>query len=324
MKKKKLAPGFQKKAQKRPPKKKGGMSQFYKKWDPLQPIRGKTAKREVNAATRLEFDPQKRQLQGEMLGSDRRQGEIDSWYANYQNEVARLRGEAQGAYDKAAGAITSLSQQNASQDAANQRQISDQARQDAELRGATYDDSGSKTAAAAANARQNLLATVHGTVQGQGANQYAHMTNRQAIAGTSQREAKDAEYKRRWGLDQDARELAKKEGDFRVDFLRTLREDERRYQVEKAASKVDKYEARTDRKKAKETARSNRAGEKIDLLEEQGRNKRNTQDEKGQNKRNKADNEAARKKQEDKQRFDKKENQKDRRADKKKNRKRKV
>ncbi len=320
----------------RPVKKKQGNrgDQFWKKWNPLAPKTGKEGKRELNAADRLAHESLDRELRREHAGSGERSAAIDrlyqshqatlsgrqasdtaeqdKWYADYQAKLAQLRGETQGAYDKAAGSIQQFSQQSGAQDTANRQQMTDQARKDAEIRGVEYNPQGAQDATNASNARQNLLNAVHGTVQGQGANQFASMTNRQAIAGTSQRETRDKTSKfyneasasglrshsrdraeediRRRGIDEDLRELARERGDFRVDFLRQLREDERKYSIEKSAAKVDKMGARTDRYKAKETGRANRAGEAQDRREEAGRNRRNTEDERGQDRRNRQDN----------------------------------
>src|SRR5512139_567748 len=272
---------------------KGGSGDFWKKWDPLQPKTGKSAKAELNAATNLEFQGLRRQLQSEVSGSDyRRNVEIPKWYGDYQNELAKVRGDSNAAYQAVGNDLNALGKQNASNDAARSKAQEDRAQADAKMRGATYDPSASKGQDAASSARQNLLATIQGTIKGQQASNQAYSSNTIGNAKQAQGEADQREYTNRQNLNSDARALAQKEGDFRVDFLRNLTDTERKYQIEKAAAKVDKFKSRTDRKKAKISAQNNKrttstsaANNKRTTSTSAANNKRTTSTSKGNNKR---------------------------------------
>jgi hypothetical protein len=245
-----------------------GLSAYFKNWDALAPLEGKTLQRELNAADRLAHKPLARQLGAEMRGSENReQNEIPAWYKDYRNEVARLRGESAAEYDRASKDISAFSQQAGAQDSDNREAMMKRLQSDAAIRGGGVEQSVESDNANASNARQALLSTVHGAIRGQGANQYANMTNRQAIGHMREREEQKSEHQRQLGISEKQRDLAKSRGDFRVDFLRQRREDERRYHVEKAAARTDKFEAR-------EAARANRADERQDARNESGRNYR--------------------------------------------------
>lgn len=265
------------------------MTNYFKKWDPGQPLRGKAARRELGAATRLEFDPQKRELNRSLAGSDARQGQIDQWYNEYKTHVQQLQGNTQQGYNDAAAQGAAFSQNAGAMDAANRQNIEDAGRRDAAMRGQDYSPAGAIDATNAADARQKLLQAQQARVATQGANQNAYGNATQAAVQHQGIEQHTAEQGRKAMLESDARELAAKEGDFRVDFLRQLREDERKFQVESSAAKVDKYKAKTGRFTAKETGRHNRSTESQNALNEQGRNSRNSQTVGAQNWRNRKD-----------------------------------
>lgn len=265
-------------------RKKGG--KFWKNWNPMEPLRGKSAKREINARTRLEFDPLRRQLQRELGASNYRIGaEIPTWYQNYQNTLGQLQGQSGAVYDQASQQMGQASQQAAQQDTAARGQLADKLQKDAALRGGRVDPGVYQSSLGAQNARANLLTQMQGTMQGQKANQQGFMSNQRAIAGQAQREAMDREMMRYREIESDQRKLARDRGDYKSQLLGELREAERKYGLEKGALGIDKQKLkldaskfrkghRLDKRTQRERERANREKERQDRREEKGRNRR--------------------------------------------------
>lgn len=284
-------------------KKKGGGINF-KNYDPAAPLTGKNLKRELNAYLRTQTDPLKRQLNAEEQASLHRQNaQLPAWYQGYQSDLARLRGESQGAYDAATARVAEFSNQGAAQDADSRQGAEQRAMADAALRGVAFDPSAFQGQIEAEDARRNVQTSTLGTLAGQGANQFSYLTNRQGIAGQQQIAEMQNEGLRRRKVTEDKRELASKKGDLAAEFLRQAREDERKYLLEGKALSLDKREEKGRNFRANLTAATSIANSKRSSKTSR-KNSQRTQ--KGQNQR-----------QEDEQRFDKKQGKLDRRAEKK-------
>ena len=264
--------------------------------DPTAPLRGKDLKRYINAADRIQNRPLARQLAAEHKASRFRETqEIPAFFQQYQNDLARLRGETEAKYGAAQGAIQNAATLAGQQDASNRAAMEQRAMADAQMRGVAYDPSTLASVANAEAARQHVAASTLGTVAGQGANAFARNTTAQGIAGLQAIEQRGTEAARRRKIEADRRELARSRGDYKYQTLRDIIESERKYDTELKAVRSDKAIAKMEERgrnsRAALSAATSRANARLS--------------QKGQNRR-----------QEDDQRFDAKQKRKDRKADK--------
>lgn len=217
----------------------GGSNKGGKKKPPFDltaPLDRKTFNREMRAAERLQFRPLQRQLNREHSAQKfRAYDENDAWYKAYQADIAALRGQAAGVTGGILDRVQAAQTAAGDQDASNRNAMMERLARDAQLRGAVLDPNVELGQVNAEAARANAAMTMLGTLGGQGANQQNYLINRQMIAGQAQREARDRELARLRGIDEDKRALARERGDFRTDFRRTAREDERKYALENRA-----------------------------------------------------------------------------------------
>ncbi len=295
-KKKQVDPGFNKPTGQnkgQPKKKPNKLPYLDKNFDPLSPRTGKQAKRYINSAVRLETNPLKRQLGSELRASqDRENRIIPQWFQGYQDNLARWRGESQGAYDAATQKVADFSNQGGAQDAANRAGMEQRAIADAQSRGVAYDPSVFEGQANAESARHNVQTSTLGTLAGQGANQFGYLTNRAASASQAENEQRNNQNLKSRSIQSDQRALASEQGDLARKLMDEMTESERKFYLEGKALQGDK---------AAEKGRNWRARLSADTSV-----KTAGMSQKGQNKR-----------QEDKQRFDKKQSYKDRLAAKK-------
>ena len=106
------------------------------------------------------------------------------------NPPGPASGQTAEGYAQAGQSLQGLSAQTGQMDAANRQNIEDAGRKDAQVRGVEYSPQGSMDATNAAAARQNLLTTMQGVTQGQGANVNAYGNARIGAAHQQQGEEK--------------------------------------------------------------------------------------------------------------------------------------
>lgn len=260
----KVDPGFRKPTRPKNPQapKKSKLPYLDDNFDPLSPRTGKQAKRYINSAVRLETNPLKRQLGAEYRASSDRENRIlPAWFQGYKDDVARWRGESQAASNAAVDRVAEFSNQGGVQDAANRAAMEQRAMQDAQMRGVAYDPSAFQGQANAEAARHNLQTSVLGTLAGQGANQFAYLTNRLGIAGQEELAQRQNQNLRTQKIRSDQRELARSQGDLARKLMDEMTESERKYLLEKGSLKLDNKKLKQDYL--------------LESMKEQGRNQRN-------------------------------------------------
>lgn len=218
-------------------------------WDLTAPLTRKTFNQERKSATRQEFRPLERQLDSEYQASTNRQNnEIPAWYAGYQADLSKLRGETQGAYDKANAQVQDFSQKGAAQDASNYAAARDTLAKDAALRGTTVDPSLDVGQNAAQSARNNVQTSTLGALGSQGANHFGYLSRQIGNAGLQGIEQRNQESNRRGKISADQRELALKKGDFQTQYLADARESERKYGLSKETLSGQNWRAKLSSK----------------------------------------------------------------------------
>src|SRR5262245_40151321 len=98
----------------------------------IDPLNRRRFRREMRAAERLEYGPTLRAMRSAYQASAFRENQqLPAWFQNYQNQLASLRGESQGAYDHALAQIQGYGAQIAGQDLAQRQAVQAQLAQDA-------------------------------------------------------------------------------------------------------------------------------------------------------------------------------------------------
>lgn len=199
-------------------------------WAPPKTERG--AMRQAFKETRPEYLPVKRQLRGEMKASNRRVGEIGSWFDAYLKEVAGGQAATQQAYADAATQTGGMLSQASAVDSANTQRLNQEASQSAALRGQTAPTAEFTGRANAAQAQRNYLGAAMGGVNAQrGANQYAYLTEQKRIGAGQKVKSMMDERSRGRSIAKDLLAAKKEQGAQASKNLRENREGVREYML---------------------------------------------------------------------------------------------
>lgn len=226
------------------------IQKLVKGYNPNAPLTGKQLVNELTAAVHLQYDPTEREIGRQIAASnDRATRILPAYYQDYEAALARLRGESDAKYQQVGQQIQNDANQSAQQDTAGRQAVADQLAHDAALRGQPVDSSILTTSANAAGARRDAANATYGTVAGQGANQFAYLTNQQGIAHQAGHEAGETELARqRNKLLPDLMKLQKDKGDFAVQFLQNARDNAQKLAIEKATIGAQNYRAQLSAK----------------------------------------------------------------------------
>lgn len=203
---------------------------------PLTPGR---AGRQAQHETALAYNETQRQNANLIRGSAQREKQVGDWYKTFADEIAASRNEVSGAYDKAGQAIQGTMASGAAADSARQAQLGQEAAQFSQLTGAPQNTTNRATSAAAANGRQITGAALAAPVAAQGANSFAYFTNQKNTASGEGLSQKQKEHQRTIGLQQDRKALLKEKGNYRATKLDELREKDRNYKIQQAATQLE-------------------------------------------------------------------------------------
>lgn len=200
------------------------------------PLDPKTFRREVRSSVRLQTRPLERQLQSEFQGSvNRQQAEIPAWFGDYLQKVQGSAQNTQNAYNQVNANFGNYLQNANTSDTAARDKVNQQAQADAAQRGANVSSVAADQAANASARRADLGAFQGGVLGTQGANAYAYLQNRGAIAGREQIDQQQQEALNRRKISSDQRELAQKKGDIANQTRQDLRKAERDYKIQRMA-----------------------------------------------------------------------------------------
>lgn len=196
----------------------------------VEPLTGKAYRQERRAAEREQFQPQARQLQGETRAEKEFRKRARDYFDNYEEAVQAAQQSTTSAYSDALNKATAQSQQAQATDTALRAELEAAARQDAQLRGATYTPSATSTQAA--SNRSDSAALMAGKIAAQGATQAAYLSDKQRIGeGEAANQLLRSQARSR-SLNSDKRDLAKMRSAFRKDYRARARETERAFYLE--------------------------------------------------------------------------------------------
>ena len=204
-----------------------------------RPLRGKQMRREMNAATRLQFGDQQRQILGQQRASAARTQDLGDWFGEYQRQLASANQATTAGYQDAEARMAARAAQARQQDMTMNDAAMAQARADAAQRGVAFDPSAFQQGGQAASFRQGQDNTLADLTALQGQNQAAYMNDKSRIGQGELINQRLAEAARARGYENDLVNLAKDKGAFRVDFRNKSRQQERDYMNQKAQMGLD-------------------------------------------------------------------------------------
>ena len=240
-----------------------------------QPLTPKLLARETEAATKLQFGDQEREIQGEQRASDLHNQRIGGWFNEYQAKVREAQQRTAAVYGQQQASMQAASLQAGQQDNAQLQQLQGQGQADAANRGAVMDPGASAMAQQAIAARGTTNATQSNLVGSQGANQSAYLIDRERIGARSGIEERGKESSRRRTLDRNMREVQKDKGEFKVKYKSEARDKERKSQLEQM---VFAGEMAQNQQKAEGDAAALRSSERKSSAERKSRERINRQD----------------------------------------------
>lgn len=217
-----------------------------------KPLTRKRSRRELKAATRLAFGPQKRALKKEIKGTRLSKKRIRQYFPNYRESIGEAASRTQAAYGQAQQEIGAASQSAANFAEQVRQRMAQEAMEDAARRGVAYDPSGSQTGAQANLARMNTANVLRGVTSAQGASQQAMFADKGRIAQREKIEQLLRADARKRSLQGERRDLLRDQGAFRADQLRQMRGEERDYLLGLMAAgepgKARRFQAKENRK----------------------------------------------------------------------------
>jgi hypothetical protein len=188
------------------------------------PLTRREFKREAKAASRLAFQPEKRELAAESRAEKVGRKRMRGYFQAYGQAVKSANTETSAAYNDALSKITAQGNAAALVDDSLRQSIESEAARDAASRGATYTPS-AQAASAIANRRAGS-ATIGSLTAGQGARQSAYLIDKKRI-GEGERVNQLLRSKARSrSLNADKRALAKSKRDFLTDYESRARDTE--------------------------------------------------------------------------------------------------
>lgn len=198
-----------------------------KQYDPLAPITGLREKQEMKSAERLEFGPRAQELRQAISNQDQTTADraryYDDWRQALRESTARVNETNRQNVEATEGRVDSSYQQDAAGVAARDAAASETA---AKLgRGAVQSNEGAR-AVEAQRSQGNQSAA---TLRGQAGADTKYMELRGVNAAQAKTEDQGRLASKREKLRQEQKSMARERGDFRVDFRRKTRQDEREY-----------------------------------------------------------------------------------------------
>lgn len=215
-------------------------------FDPLAPITGRQFNRELRANTRLQFGDETRQLQSERRISDQAQANIPAWFAGYQAQIAQARGQATGYAQAAQQAAYNQANQAALQGGQQVQQQQAQGQQQANKLGVNFNAQPYADAGQAVAARQGAQTQFGTAIGAQGVAQNNYLADRGRVAAGQGVQAQLDELGRRRNIEQEAKDLARKKGDFKYKFRGDVRASERQWAGEQEVFGLNALKEKND------------------------------------------------------------------------------
>lgn len=217
----------------------------------------KQFRREVQAAARLQFQPQRRALRAEQRAErELRNRRIPGYFAEYDQAVQNASTATDAAYDQALATISKTTAASSAQDNAVRAKMDAEARADAARTGTTYrptTDSAQASASRRATSDQFAALTAN-----QGATEQAYLADKRRIGTGEKVNQLMKSHDRSRTIRSDKRALAREVGAFKVDQRRQIRSDERNYDLQLKTLASDKRGQNTQLAVAKQYGKNKR------------------------------------------------------------------
>jgi hypothetical protein len=211
----------------------------------------KDVRREVRAATNLEFRPLQRQLGGEVRASRQRERDIGSWFGQAGRQIRRVTRATGRDYRNTGKQVRNDIASATGASALTTAALNAQDAELAKLTGAAYDPSASQTSQAAAAQRALLQTSIGGMLRAQGASQKGYLRGQRVNTRREGIHQRLLEGKRRQSIRDDQREVARARGEFARTERGRIRGEERDYQIERMAFTTPSQYDRTVRQQSR-------------------------------------------------------------------------
>jgi hypothetical protein len=208
-----------------------------------EPITGKRARRISKAEAFTAYRPTERQIQSEIKGSAIQGRNLGHWYNTFAQQLDQSRQQTAAAYQQANADLQGV--MNTANVAAQQvgSGLSQEAAQRQATTGIEGDPRISAMRQAAAAQSASFGAALQAPMIGQAANQFAFQTNQADYSRREGLEQRLKERRRREAKQADLLALRKERGQYRITKLDELRKAERDYQIQRAATGIDRRKA---------------------------------------------------------------------------------
>jgi hypothetical protein len=199
------------------------------------PYTPRQAKKVAKAQVGTEYRPTERQIAGEIRGSKKREGEIQDWYTQLENQYAQGAQQAASAADAANAATAAGLQQSSANTASLLQGLAAKDSAFATQVGGPTNTAGQQTEAEAAAAAERLRAALQAPIAAERANNIASYGSKGAAAALAGIQAHKEEGGRRRKEQADLRALKGEHGAAITKALQALREQDQTYTTQQAA-----------------------------------------------------------------------------------------
>ncbi|MGH2761433.1 MAG: hypothetical protein ACRDLD_02445 [Thermoleophilaceae bacterium] len=216
-----------------------------------KPLTRKRFKREMKAAERMEFRPEKQAIRREARAERGQRERISDYFDAYGEATQGANRATQSAYENAQKTLRDLTASSTASDTATRAKADAEARADAKARGVTYDPSQSQKSAAGSSSRRAASDTFGGLVATQGAGQAAYLIDKGRVGEGERVNQLLRSHARSRTIKKDKRALAREKRDYRRDYRTRARDTERQYLLEQMALTGDARGDKTQLKLAR-------------------------------------------------------------------------
>jgi hypothetical protein len=198
--------------------------------------------KEAKARTRLELGPVGRELGGQFRASKQDSRNINSWYGQYQNQMARLRGEQRDAFTQAQSNARANADYLSGQGSDSASAVQTDQDRSAAIRGVTADPGAAATESAAAAQRRALLASGADRLNAVTLSAQSRLANTNQAAELGRQADQRQERNRRAEIRARKADLARDKGAAMVKNLGDLTQTERDWSIQNRTLKQkDRY-----------------------------------------------------------------------------------
>jgi hypothetical protein len=221
------------------------------------PLTPKGLAQETRRITSLKYNPLQRKEAAEHRASNQRVKQVGNWWDSYLNTVSQGRDETAAAYAKANQETQGLLGQTSALDTANTGRLQTEAAQSAALRGAEPSTEAAGREAAAQAQRNYLGASAGARTAEQGANTFAYLTNQKRIGAGQKIASRKEEQRRGRTIGEDQKATIAERGEYAGKTRGELKEKERNYLIQRAATGLEKQKGRLEASEAEQKAHEN-------------------------------------------------------------------